>query len=149
MLFLLFQLGSDRYLLPAHHVQEVLPLVELKEIPQAPAGVAGVFSYHGEPVPVLDLSKFLLGRCSHSSLSTRIVLVHFRGELLGLIAERATGTLRREESDFVPSGVTVDCAPCLGPVITDESGVIQRIELDRLLPQAVQEALFRKVGASA
>jgi len=146
MLFLLFQLGTDRYVLPAHQVGEVMPLVELKAIPHAPVGVAGVFSFHGDPVPVLDLSRFTLGRASQSSLSTRIVLVDYHGHRLGLIAECATGMLRREESDFVDSGVAIESAPYLGPVATDERGVIQWLKLDRLLPAAVQEILFRAEG---
>jgi len=121
-------------------------MVELKEIPQAPAGVAGVFSFHGDPVPVLDLSLFTLGRSSSSILSTRIVLVNYRGHLLGLIAERATGMLRREESEFVDSGVAVESAPYLGPVATDQRGVIQWLNLDRLLPEPVQAILFREAG---
>jgi len=50
MLFLLFQLGQDRYALEASRVIEVLPLVSLKRIPQAPRGVAGLFNYRGRPV---------------------------------------------------------------------------------------------------
>ena len=38
MLFLLFQLGNDRYALDASRVVEVLPLVELKHLPLAPRG---------------------------------------------------------------------------------------------------------------
>jgi chemotaxis-related protein WspB len=149
MLFLLFQLGTDRYALPVHHVREVLPLVELKKIPQAPPGVAGVFSFHGEPVPVLDLSEYTLGHPALPRMSTRIVLVEYRRHLLGLIAEHATETIRREETDFVDAGVTVGNAPYLGPVATDVSGMVQRVELDRLLPESIRELLFREAGANA
>ena len=44
MLFLLFQLGKERYALPASRVVEVVPLLELKQLPQAPKGVAGIFN---------------------------------------------------------------------------------------------------------
>ena len=40
MLFLLFQLGNDRYVLEASRVVEVVPLLALKQLPQAPEGVA-------------------------------------------------------------------------------------------------------------
>ena len=55
MLFLTFQLGVDRYALDAKRVAEVLPLVDIKQIPHAPAGVAGVFNYRGTPVPVIGI----------------------------------------------------------------------------------------------
>ena len=37
MLFLLFELGTDRYALDALQIAEVLPLVAIKRIPRAPA----------------------------------------------------------------------------------------------------------------
>ncbi len=62
MLFLLLQIGEDRYGMEADRVVEVIPPVRLKELPQAPRGVAGIFDYHGQLVPVLDLSDLSIGR---------------------------------------------------------------------------------------
>ncbi len=151
MLFLLFQLGRDHYALNVAQVAEVLPLVQMKEIPHAPLGVAGVFIYRGAPVPVLDLSALALGRPAHMRLSTRLLLVHYPDatgtrRLLGLIAEKATETLHRDPADFVASGVNNDGAPYLGPVASDARGVIQWIEVDKLLPAAVREMLFRPLA---
>ena len=149
MLFILFQLGRDSYALDAAQVAEVLPLLQVKKIPRAPAGVAGVFTYHGVPVPVLDLSELALGRPAHPRLSTRLLLVHYPvatgpKRLLGLIAEKATETLRREPGDFVAAGVKSDGAPYLGPVVNDTRGLIQWIEVDKLLPASVRDVLFKE-----
>jgi len=75
-----------------------------------------------------------------------MILVQFKGQRLALIAEGVTETLRKEPSDFVDSGVGVNSAPYLGPVATDSRGVIQWVELEQLLPEAIQEILFRKTG---
>jgi chemotaxis-related protein WspB len=149
MLFLLFQLGQDRYALDTGRVAEVLPLVAITPIPQAPAGVAGLFNYHGAPVPAIDLSLLTLGRPAPSRLNTRIVLVHYpdgHGEthLLGLIAEKVTETVRRDPADFVASGVTSDRAPYLGPVATDAHGLMQWIDVEWLLPASVRDVLFTR-----
>jgi len=61
MLFLVFQLGPDRYAIEAAQVVEVLPLVNSKHIPRAPLGVAGVFDYHGTPVPLIDFTELAQG----------------------------------------------------------------------------------------
>ena len=147
MLFILFQLGRDHYALDAAQVAEVLPLVQVKKIPHAPVGVAGVFTYRGAPVPVIDLSELALGRPAHARLSTRLLLVRYPDatgakRLLGLIAEKATETLRREPGDFVASGVKSDGAPYLGPVLSDARGIIQWIEVEKVLPASVREVLF-------
>lgn len=152
MVFLLFQMGGDRYALDVRTVAEVLPLVSLKQIPKAPPGVAGVFDYRGTPVPVIDLSQLTLGQAAQHRLGTRVILVEYAvagggRHLLGLIAEKATETMRRDPALFVASGVASDGAPYLGPVSTDARGMIQWVEVDKLLPEAVRSALFRQVQA--
>jgi chemotaxis-related protein WspB len=146
MLFLLFQLGEDRYALDTSRIAEVLPLVDITPIPQAPSGVAGLFNYRGVPVPVIDLSQLTIGRPAQRRLNTRIVLVHYPDgggtRLLGLIAEKVTETVRRDKADFVATGVTSDRVPYLGPVATDARGLMQWIEVESLLPASVRAVLF-------
>jgi chemotaxis-related protein WspB len=76
MLFVLFHLGQERYALDAQRVVEVVPLLALKKLAQAPRGVAGMFIYRGRPVPALDLCELTLGRPAVEHLSTRIIIVN-------------------------------------------------------------------------
>ncbi|MBI3850745.1 MAG: purine-binding chemotaxis protein CheW [Verrucomicrobia bacterium] len=154
MLFLLFQLGNDRYVLDASRVVEVLPLLELKKIPHAPKGVAGLFNYRGRPVPAVDLSELAVDQPARERLSTRIIVVKYsdhagKNLLLGLIAERATEMLRRDSKDFVDSGVQLGAAPYLGPVLMDGQGVIQWVHEQRLLSEKVRDLLFSETISPA
>ena len=149
MLFLVLHLGKERYALDTSPVKEVLPLVSFRPLPQAVTGIAGIFNYHGATVPLVDLAALALGSASRARMSTRIILVEYTpaaGEthLLGLLAERTTETIRREESDFADTGVAVDGAPYLGPVTRDARGLIQRVEVNRLLSDSVRDVLFRQ-----
>jgi len=152
MLFLLFQLGDARYALEASRVVEVVPLLALKPLPQAPRGVAGIFNYRGRPVPAVDLAALTLGRPAREHFSTRIIIVNYPDErgtshLLGLIAEQATETLRRDAKDFVDTGVKLDTAPYLGPILMDGNGAVQWIYEHRLLPEPVRQLLFSEAAA--
>jgi chemotaxis-related protein WspB len=149
MLFLLFLIGKDTYALDAGQVAEVLPLMSIKQIPRSPRGIAGAINYHGAPVPVIDLSELMLGRRAPARLSTRIILALYSDEhgephLLGLIAEGATEFMRRDSKDFVSSGITNDAAPDLGPVAADPRGLIQWIDVEKLLPPCVRDLLFKQ-----
>ncbi len=149
MLFLMFRLGQDRYLLDAGQVEVVLPLLTVKTLPAAPAGVVGAINYRGAPVPLIDLSLLALGRSAAPLLSTRIILVRYpvdAGEhaLLGLIAERAIETVERDPADFVATGVDAGMPPYLGPVASDGRGLIQRIRAEALLSPAIREILFQQ-----
>jgi chemotaxis-related protein WspB len=151
MLFLMFQLGKDRYALEASRVVEVVPLLALKQLPQAPKGVAGTFNYRGRPVPAVDLGALTLGQPASERFSTRIIIVNYPDDsgtnhLLGLIAERATGMIRKEPKDFVDPGVKLGAAPYLGPVLADGNGAIQWIYEHRVLPEPVRQLLFSQRG---
>jgi chemotaxis-related protein WspB len=147
MLFVLFHLGKERYALEASRVVEVVPLLALKRFPQSPRGMAGMFIYRGRPVPALDLCELTMDRPAVEHLSTRIIIINHsetpgREQLVGLIAERATETIRRDPKDFVDAGVQLSAAPFLGPVLTDEKGVIQLISTQKLLHRDMRELLF-------
>jgi len=151
VLLLLFEVDRERYALDSRHVVEVLPLVRLTQIPGAPAGVAGVLNFRGVPVPVVDLSSVMVGRSSPPRLSTRLVVIRYPDDsghlpLLGVIAEHITETVRRDEAEFVPSGVVSADAPYLGRVAPDARGMLHLVDVARLLPPALQEMLTRQVA---
>jgi chemotaxis-related protein WspB len=148
MLFVLMQLGNDRYALESSTVAEVLPLLSVRPVPGAPIGIAGLIDWRGAPTPVVDLSELVLGRPSRACLSTRIIILRFAdasGEtrMLGLIAEKATETVRREPTDFLDVGIRSEVSSYLGPVAFDGHGMVQWIDPRKLMPTAVRDALFR------
>ena len=153
MLFLVFQVGNHRYAIDAGQIAEVLPLAAVTEIAQAPEEVAGVLVYRGVPVPVVDLSQLLAGRQAERRMSTRLVIVRYpmandETKLLGLIAEKATETIRRDALEFVDSGVVNDRAPHLGSVAPDPRGMLQRVDIPRLLT-ARHQMLFGQLQETA
>jgi chemotaxis-related protein WspB len=145
--FLTFELGADRYALDVAHIVEVLPMVALRPLPGAPAGVAGVFNHRGTPVIALDVSTMALARPSTVRMSTRIVLVEMAlsdGAVrrLGLIVERASGVTNRPSSDFVETGYRSPAARYLGPVATlEDGGIVQRVDPRQMLSPDVLDAL--------
>jgi chemotaxis-related protein WspB len=147
MLHLRLQLGEHRYALPADQIAEVLPLRRVQPMPRAPAGIVGVLAWRGVLVPVADLSQLLLGRPAELRSSTRIVVVTVAvpagpARLIGLVAEKATATCQHEPDDFVESGIAGHLRPHREAVLTDAEGLVHRMDVGRLLPPDVRDALF-------
>lgn len=147
MLLLLIRLDGDRYALDARQVVEVIPAVRLKNIPHAPAYVAGLFSFRGSPIPVIDLCCLTKGKHARAHLSSRIVVVNYpvrqdEKQLLGILAEGVTEVIKRDDIEFCDTGMSTKDAPYLGRVAMDEEELIQRIEIEPLLDDAVRETLF-------
>lgn len=148
VLYLQFRIGQQRFALDVREVIEVLPRRPLKPIPQAPAWVAGILAHRGELVPVIDLSALCFATPAAARSSTRLVLVRYDGDplrpglQLGLVLEQATDTLRCQPEEFQPYGLDNAEAPYLGPVRQDAAGLLQRIRVHDLLPEAVRPLLF-------
>ena len=141
MLFVLIQIGENGYALAADRIVEILPLVGLKSIREAPHDIAGSFDYRGQFVPVIDLCELELDRPARPLLSTRIVMTRYGDDdgasvLLGLIAEQATETLRCDPADFTP-------------FVASPRGLVQRIELDQLLTPALSDFLLGKMAEAS
>ncbi len=149
MLFLQFKVGKEQYALPVHQVVEVVPVVNLREIPATPDYVAGVINYRGYPVPVLDLCVLAVGQPCRKRFSTRIILVKYpwppgsEEEILGLVAEQTSELVRSELESFKPCGVYPKDAPFLNGVKTDTEGMVQRIEVKHLIPDHVREIIYK------
>lgn len=154
MLLLIFYVGKERYGIDSTKVIEVVPSVSFKSVPHAPSYVAGLLSYRGTIVPVVDLSALIGGTPSKPLLSTRVILVEYAGanggeHILGLLAERVTETLKCKEEDFRPPGIVTFEGPYLGDLFVDEEGMIQRIVVDAVLPDELRKSLFTETAKVA
>jgi chemotaxis-related protein WspB len=147
MLVLAFHVGKDRFALRCADVVEVVPRVNLREIPHAPPYVAGMFTYRGRVVPVVDLCKLMWGTPCPERLSSRIMLAKYpasptRTRTIGLLAERVTEAITLDETAAVPPGLNLPDAPYLGEIYFDEQGrMIQLVRLDALFPATYREML--------
>jgi chemotaxis-related protein WspB len=134
MLFVIFQIGDAGYALAASEVVEMVPLMELRAVRGAPAGMAGTFRYRGAFVPAVDLCALELGVPARDRMSTRIIITQVADAQgverpLGLIVENATDILRCEPEDFAPFA-------------TGPRGLVERAEVDALVPEVLRFALF-------
>lgn len=140
MLMLLFNVGEDRYALDSAQVVEVIPMVELKKIIQAPDYISGVFNYRGKSVPVLDLCRLMIARSSAIRLSTRVILVSYKpsgakGQLrtVGLLAEKITETVKVTSKELVQPGLKIERLPFLDKLFKIGDEMIQCIDLSKLM----------------
>ncbi len=82
-----FQLHEHEYALPADRVAEVLRMVALTPVPEAPAWLPGVLNLRGFVIPVVDLRTRLGMPAAAYALNTPIIVVKGRNRRLGLIAD--------------------------------------------------------------
>jgi chemotaxis-related protein WspB len=143
MLALTFEAAGQRFALETRHVVEVLPWVRVQPVARAPAWVAGFFSYRGEVTPLLDLGRLVGGAPCECRYNSRVLILNLPGpggsRPAGLLAERVgTAQLPDREGRQLPLAEGEDA---WGPLLLDDRGVFQLLDVARLVPAAERQAL--------
>ena len=153
MLLVTLSVNNDTFGLDAENIIEIIPVIPLQHVPLSSDYIAGLFDYHGKMVPVIDLCKLFENRDSRMLFSTRIILINYKKEnneyVLGVIAENITECIKVNDADFVRTGVSVRKGKLLGEVASIDGQMIQRINIEALLPDEVHEILFNDMNATA
>ena len=140
MMLLLFSLNDDRYGIDVADVVEIMPRLSLQQVPRSPDYVAGLINYRGQILPVVDLSVLIGDHVSRSFLSTRIIMVRVSdidNHYLGLVAEDVTEISKFSDEEFSHTGISSEASAFLDAVVLDSKGMIQRININALVPEDV------------
>ena len=107
--YLIFQLDNQQYGVQILKVREILALLDITKVPQAPDFVEGVINLRGKVIPVIDLrSKFGLARTEYNE-QTCIIVVDV-GMMMGIIVDTVS-----EVNDIQSAGI--EPPPRLGGMV--------------------------------
>ena len=144
-----FRVGGEEFGLDVFQVHEILRYTEPTQVPKAPAFVEGVLDVRGTLVPVIDLRKrFELHELRYDD-DTRIVLVDFGGERLGLVVDAVTEVLRCPETAVAPPPAFFKglAAEFLRGIVRLENRLVVLLDLERILSSQERMALlFSELG---
>ena len=149
MLLLGFNIGEETYVVDTCNVIEITPLVRLKTLPISLHGVCGLLNYHGASVPIVDINQLCSQNDAVDTLTTRIIIVNYNDNILGIKAASVTETIRVDESEFKDSGVKINGNDFLGKITEYNNRFLQLITLDNLLADDVRDCLFPQESKAA
>ena len=93
-----FHVGEEEFAIDILGVQEIIRMVELTPVPNAPHFVEGVINLRGKVIPIIDLrSRFGLPSAERTK-DTRIIVVEISNTVLGFIVDSVEEVLRLPES---------------------------------------------------
>ncbi|MDB4949251.1 MAG: putative chemotaxis protein CheW [Gemmatimonadetes bacterium] len=145
-----FRVGGEEFGLDVFAVHEILRHTEVTAVPKAPPFVEGVLDVRGALVPVVDLRKRFEVADTSLGDETRIVLVEFQGERLGLIVDSVTEVLRVPETAILPAPKYVKglAAEFIRGIVRLEGRLIVLVDMDRILSSDERIALLEADMAS-
>lgn len=156
-LFLLFNLGANRFAVETDCITEIVPIVELIKVPKTEAFVCGLMNYRGETLSVIDTVRLLYDFDYNKKMCSRIIIVstteNNKTTRIGLIAEKVNRTCRIDTNETSEHSLTIEHTPYLGTIISNQDGDIQIIDLKKLIehesrhliPQTPDPRVIQKV----
>ncbi|WP_438449014.1 chemotaxis protein CheW [Gorillibacterium sp. sgz5001074] len=125
--------GTERFAIPLPAIREIIRMQEITELNgcERPC-VKGVINLRGKIVPVFSMAERLALHEQPCSKSTRIVLVHYTEETVGVLVDRVHRVLQIGEIQPPPSRTGSGAAVLTG-VGQTETGLVSIIDMEKLL----------------
>lgn len=117
-------------------VQEVLQIVELTPMPDAPDYVVGAIDLRGSVVPVIDLATLLELPTEPYTLETPIVVVRREDKRAGLIVHSVHDVVELSADDVDTPTDVYPMRRLLAGVARTDDGLMMVFDMDRVLELA-------------
>ena len=121
-----FKLGGEEFVLDILKVQEIIRLVEITPVPNAPLFVEGVINLRGKVIPVISLRKRFGFNEKEKDSQTRIIVLEIENKLVGFVVDLVTEVLR------LPSSMVEPPPPLISRIGSEYLKGVGKLE-DRLL----------------
>ena len=138
-----FRVGGEEFGLDVFSVHEILSYQQPTPMPRAPEFVEGVLDVRGTLVPIVDLRRRFETPGVVYDQDTRIVLVDFNDERLGLVVDSVTEVLRAPETAVSPPPAYIRglAAEFVRGIVRVGERLVVLIDLDRILSSEERIAL--------
>jgi purine-binding chemotaxis protein CheW len=99
-----FAVGRGEYGVDITKVLEIIRMVEITKIPNAPDHIEGIINLRGLVIPVIDFRKRFRTSDTgeHKKDDRRIVVVDIKGNRVGLIVDRVTQVVKLDGERISP-----------------------------------------------
>lgn len=134
-----FSVGGEEFCVDILKVQEIIRMVNITRMPNAPDYVEGIINIRGRVIPVIDLRKrFRLKEISDRDEARRIVVVDISGVTIGLMVDEVSQVWKLSEDQISPAPETVKGpgSECISGVGMLQDRLVVLLDLEKLLTEA-------------
>jgi chemotaxis signal transduction protein len=139
--YLTFSLDGQHYGIDIARIREIIGMLPLRSIPQAPPYVRGVINLRGRTIPVIDLrTRFGLGAVAGDERSCIVVLESshaHKGFPIGVAVDSVSEVLTIRSSHIDPTpifGASIDTRHILAMAKADD-GIRMLLDIDHVLQE--------------
>ena len=130
----IFTSQKQLFCLPISKIEKIIPVPTVTPVPNREPFILGVIDYGEGVLPLLDLSGRLYKRLTTIGEETKIVVVQWQAQLVGLLVEDVYGIKSYQAEQYIePSGPKMTADNFIAQFIKDDEKIIIEVDLDQLL----------------
>ncbi|GAB6282868.1 MAG: chemotaxis protein CheW [Ignavibacterium sp.] len=138
-----FKLGKEEFGVDILKVQEIIKLIDVTTVPNAPKFVEGVINLRGRVIPIIDLRVRLGMERKDLDNKSRIIVVELDGKTIGFIVDEVNEVLRIPTNIIEPPpdmvlGIDTDYIIAVGKL---EEKLLILLDLEKVLSTNEKEVL--------
>lgn len=89
-----FRVGRENFGVPIGFVHEIVRLMDITSVPDAPDYIEGVINLRGKIIPVIDLRKRFSEKEIVPGKKNRILVAEIEGKIVGLVVDSASEVIK-------------------------------------------------------
>lgn len=98
--FIVVKFDREQYGINIQYIQNIVRMLKITRVPNAPSYIKGVINLRGEIIPVMSVrNKFNLNQDEYTNL-TRIIIVKVEGNEIGLIVDEVLEVVQLSEEQI-------------------------------------------------
>lgn len=113
----IFELADQLYALPIQNTQEIIRMANITNVPNTRDYVEGIINLRGSIVPVINLNRRLGLPVKDYDDSTRIIVVEYNGQKVGMIVDNVHEVGRYNSDEVEPPVVDGDNVDFISGVV--------------------------------
>ena len=133
-----FSLDNEEFAAEVLKVREIIRMIPITHMPNAPEYVEGIINLRGKVIPVVSMRKKFGMPHAAASSHTRIIVMDIAGSLMGFIVDAVSEVIRVSGAEVQPppqvSTGGVD-EYCITGVINQADRLLVLLDLEKLFPE--------------
>ncbi|WP_051412260.1 chemotaxis protein CheW [Halonatronum saccharophilum] len=132
---IVFDIGDEKFGVRITEVYEIIRMKKITELPISSKYIAGIINLRGDIISVIDLRRRFGIEDLEETEDTRIIVVDFEGQNVGLIVDAVSEVLHINEDDIdlPPKSMVGIKGDYITGIIKIEEDIVILLELSNLL----------------
>lgn len=136
-----FRLAREEYGVDIMHVQEIILIGQVTEMPQVPDYVRGLINLRGHVIPIIDLRVRFGLEVSEQTENSRIIVLNVNKKTFGIVVDEVDEVLRinSDQIEPAPPGIAGIGQQYVSGLVKFENKLLILLRIDQVMTD--EEAL--------